>query len=130
MTDRKKKIIALTIASTMLVSLTGCKKQKVNISKNIDDYYVVVLKDDNDYKVFLTNNNSNQYNSIYSSGTIVKKSDNTCISDKGTVSGIYPFCLYFEDYEKGKNYTEEEINEKFDGIKDDYEYRNKKLTLK
>lgn len=139
MTERKKKIIALTLASTMLISLTGCKKQKeyniatkeTTIEKNIDNYYVVVLSANDQYKVFLTNNIEEKYISIDNNEIIVsKREDNTNVSELGSVSGVYPFCLYFSDYQKEKCYSEEEINKVFNMIVDNYETRNKKLTLK
>lgn len=138
MTERKKKIIALTLASSLLISLVGCNKDKqynikeeVFINKNIDDYYVVVLIDNNQYNVFLTKNiEGNKYISIDNNEIIVvKNEDNTNVSELGTVSGVYPFCLYFSDYQKEKCYSDEEINQVFDMIVDNYETRNKKLTL-
>lgn len=138
MTERKKRIIALSLASTMLIALTGCKKQKeynvatkkATIEKNIDNYYVVVLSTNDQYKVFLTNNIEEKYISIDDNEIIVvKNKDNTNVSELGSVSGVYPFCLYFSDYQKGKCYSEEKINQVFDMIEDNYETRNKKLTL-
>lgn len=137
MNNIRKKIIALTLAGTMITSLTGCNKldAKLNettkqyeltgkISKNSlkDSYYIVeIITIDDKSELYL---GKGYYSSVIDD--IYTKNELTIMdkgfkSDYGYVNAIYdilPFITYYG--EDKKEYTAEEIVEIFELIKKDY----------
>lgn len=156
MTERKKKIASLILASSLLISATGCTRS--NIKQNIDENKNITYSGDIDYdklkylyiveitnvvgerKLYLTIEEGGLNFVFYALGTknIVSKSVENSVSSLGIVTNILEFQQFIPAYLESDvkdTYSAEEIIDVFQKVKDNYdeilENENiKKLRLK
>lgn len=160
MTERKKQIIALTICTSMLFGLTGCKKNSLktkidentkqatlagNINSNAikDCYLVEIVGVDGKSNLYLAYATTNLDGHTFDDkrliivGTDIEIADtrhdlDEYNSDYGKVKNIYPFSYFISTYSEIKeNYTGSEIEEVLNKVKDNYdEIKDKKEVKK
>lgn len=141
MTERRKSILSLALTATLLISLTGCKKDTIKKEYNeksqqyeftgivdseaIKDLYIIEYIDSNNYKSIILVRKEQK--SIV--GTEYRDFDGNVIEngEKTHILEVKPLSSYTKD--KKANYTGEEITEIYNQIKDEYN-NTKKLEKK
>ena len=147
MTEKKKKIAALTLATSMLISTIGCSKKEVNSLNtnnsnltqtnnikldNLDNYFIVELTNLNNEKlIYLTTKKvivqvytypKIEYKIINKDITIAQMLKSEYTSEYGEIINIIPIKQFISIYtELKESYTEEEIYKVFESVKKDYD---------